>query len=115
MLHTCDEETVESNLEQKETEDEQSEWIERRTNLCTEAIEARDEDMGGEEAAHGLPPVDGELPAVQVLVNLRHHHSIRAPVLGDLGSLGVGGAVVVRAGGSLVGGKHGEQAPAQKP
>jgi hypothetical protein len=33
-------------------------------------LEARDEDVGGEEALHGLATVDGELAAVEVLVDL---------------------------------------------
>jgi len=34
-------------------------------------VESRDEDVGDEEALHGLAPVDGELAAVEVLIDLR--------------------------------------------
>lgn len=93
----------------------------RRTNLSTEAIEARDEDIGGEEAAHCLPAVDSELPAVQVLVDLRGR-----PIPGPVPHSGGGGegrrfpqlrplgVAAIGARGPL-GWKHGKETPAQKP
>jgi hypothetical protein len=39
-------------------------------DLSAEPLEAGDEDVGGEEALHGLAAVDGELAAVEVLIDL---------------------------------------------
>lgn len=91
-----------------------------QTDFSAEPIEAGDEDVGGEEPAHGLPPVDGELPAVQVLVDLlrrRQGPVIGGPRLPQPGPLGVAAVLGSRPGRRRrpLGGKHGEQAPAQQP
>jgi len=95
----------------------------RRTNLSTQAIEARDEDIGGEEAAHCLPAVHGELPAVQVLVDLRCRPIPGAVTGRPYGGGGGGwrfpqlsplGLAAVGARGPL-GWKHSKETPAQKP
>jgi hypothetical protein len=44
----------------------------RYTDLSAESLEARDEDVGAEKALHGLAAVDGELAAVEVLIDLGH-------------------------------------------
>lgn len=40
------------------------------TNLNTKTLHPRNEDTGREEPPHGLPAIDGELPTVQILVDL---------------------------------------------
>lgn len=66
-----------------------------RTNFDSEALHPRDKDVGCEEPAHRLAPVDSELPAVQILVDVGRVPIVASHRSGYIAVVVVAGVIAV--------------------